>query len=106
MSGATLSGANLYGANLSGANLSYADLSGAKLNNTIVPINGPIKTFQLNQFIANYYDGTLTIGCLKHDTKYWLANYQRIGKENNFTDFETEMYGLFILKMSKDKVSK
>ena len=111
LSGADLSRANLSWANLSGANLSRADLSGAilseanlswvnlldtKLNNTIVPVSGPIRSFKFDNFIANYYSNILHVGCLSHPIEYWEENYKQIGKDNNFTDLEIEMYGLFI----------
>ena len=98
---ADLRGSDLSGSNLRGSNLSGSDLNNTKLNNTIFTRNDQVQFFSYNMFIANHYNGVITIGCLTHSVDHWIKNYKEIGKKNGFTDLEIEMYGLFILIVSK-----
>ena len=94
--GANLRGANLRGADLRGADLRGADLRGADLKNTILE-NNAILTFIYNKHTA-YFFGTneITIGCHKYSIDYWVENYEKIGKDNDYTEDEIKKYGKFI----------
>ena len=82
--GANLRGANLWGANLRGANLWGANLCGAKQR--IVQIS----TVR-HQIVA--IDDIVSIGCKQHKLDYWLENFKEIGKAENYSDTEIDLYG-------------
>lgn len=106
LSGANLSGSDLFVVNLSRADLSAANLSGANLSG--VNLSGTIyenkefKSFQYNQHLA-FWDGyTLRIQCENHSLDYWLENYEKIGKQNNYSKQEIEKYGEFIKSLKEE----
>ena len=103
MSGSNLRGSNLSGSDLSGSYLSGSDLNNTKLNNTIFTRNDQVQFFSYNMFIANHYNGVITIGCLTHSVDHWIKNYKEIGKKNGFTDHEIKVYGWFIKDLKKNK---
>jgi len=90
--GANLSRANLYGANLSGANLSGANLSGANLSGADLSV--------LQGYFGKHHAYAtreiIRIGCHEKSHKEWLAQYKKIGKKENYSEFEIKMYGNFI----------
>jgi uncharacterized protein YjbI with pentapeptide repeats len=117
LSGANLSGANLSGANLLGANLSEADLSGANLlkadlfkanllgaNLLGANLSGAnlsrtgIFAFTAGCHFAFYvpWQRHLRIGCIDQSLDWWLANYEKVGEQNNYTDAEIARYGAII----------
>ena len=102
LSSANLSGANLSGANLSDANLCGADLSDANLSDTIYKDN-TIVSFQYQRNTASYL-GTdeIRIGCHVHDIKYWLDNFEQIGKNNGYSEEQIRRYGKFIKSCAND----
>ena len=103
LSGADLREAYLNGADLKGADLTGADLTGAYLNGADLQ-NTKIFYFQLFQWPSFYHQGDqyedgdyLRIGCLGYSLNYWMRNYERIGKENDFS--ELEIYQHFQIMM-------
>ena len=112
LSEANLSRADLSGANLSEANLSKADLSGANLfravlfranlSGTIYENNAKIE-FTYQQHTASYFGlDEIKIGCKVHSIKYWLDNFETIGKEAGYTLKQIEKYGEFIKNCAAD----
>src|ERR1035437_8413197 len=96
LSGANLSGANLSGANLSGANLSGANLSGANLSGTLLE-GKTILSFQFEKHTAYFYGADETrLGCHVKAVNEWLETFEEVGKKENYTDKQIEMYGNFI----------
>jgi Pentapeptide repeats (8 copies) len=73
-SGANLEGADLRGANLGGANQRVVQISTIR-----------------DQIIAIGKD--VSIGCEKHTLAYWLEHYEAIGKANEYSESEIELYG-------------
>ena len=102
--GADLQCANFYrtylrGAYLRGANLRGADLRGADLSE----IKGKeILTFQAGKDFAYSCDGFIKIGCMEHPIEYWLNNFEEIGKDNDYTENEIRLYGIFIKFISAE----
>lgn len=96
---ADLYGANLYGADLSGANLYKADLRGTK---GIMSFNG-----EKDLLVYFYYDNEhyFKIGCKILPYKDWLKDYKKIGKENDYTNDQIELYGTIIKTFSKYDLS-
>ena len=90
--------ADLRKANLKGANLSKANLSGANLSKADLTYCKNIFSFSLGKDFAFYVKDSrhLQIGCEGHNIDYWLKNYKEIGKGNNYTEEEIEMYGKMI----------
>ncbi len=116
LSGANLRGADLSGADLSCADLSYADLSGADLsyaNLRSADLSGAdlscanlrsadlscanliIFQFQRNQAFYTF-DGTLRIGCQVLPIIEWFETFEAIGKQNEYSEEQIQMYGEFI----------
>ena len=103
--GADLSGANLYGAYLSGAYLSGANLSGANLYGA-KNISLPIINISGTQHSIFYMDGKIRIGCVEKTIPEWLLEYEKIGKENKYTDEQIKEYKKYIdmiAMVEKDK---
>ena len=74
--------ADLHNSNLRNADLRYADLL----------------TFLYNRDTAYYqFDGMIRIGCKYFKTAYWVENFEKIGKENNYSELEILVYGQFII---------
>ena len=104
LKGANLRGANLKGANLRDANLRDANLKGANLRDVYLRgalVHGTnLITFQLdfqfNKHFAFYHEGNLQIGCEYKPITEWIKVYEQVGKENNYTSYEIEVYGRFI----------
>jgi hypothetical protein len=92
LSGANLRLANLREANLSGAYLGKADLSYANLSGADL-YGAKILSFQYNKQTA-YYTNTnfIHIGCKTLTIDEWLANYKRIGKDQDYTKDEIRKY--------------
>ena len=91
---ANLSWADLSWANLRGADLRGADLSGAEGKNFYVSYFG--------QHHAIAAGGYISIGCERHTIEYWLNNYADIGKQNEYSNSEIEMYGNWIKIVSEN----
>jgi len=88
--GADLRGANLHGANLHGAYLGGAYLGGAK------NISLPIINISGTQHSIFYMDGKIRIGCVEKTIPEWLLEYEKIGKENKYTDEQIKEYKKYI----------
>jgi hypothetical protein len=102
LSGADLSRANLSGANLSGASLYGASLYGANLTKTILD-GKKVITFTFGQHLASYTGlDEIVIGCHRHSLQHWLANFEEIGRANNYTNEQIEAYGKFIKSCVRD----
>jgi hypothetical protein len=102
LSGTTLSGADLSGADLSGADLSGTNLFGANLTNTILD-GKKVITFTFGQHLASYTGlDEIVIGCHRHSLQHWLANFEEIGRANNYTNEQIEAYGKFIKSCVRD----
>ena len=99
LTSADLTGANLHRANLTGANLIRANLQSADLSE----IKGKeILTFQAGKDFAYSCDGFIKIGCMEHPIEYWLNNFEEIGKDNDYTENEIRLYGIFIKFISAE----
>ena len=85
---ADLTGADLTRADLTEANLTGADLSYANIINT-----RGIYTIQLDRGLIIAHATQVQIGCEKHSIDHWLEHYKEIGKKNNYTDKQIEIYG-------------
>jgi len=105
LSGANLREADLRGADLSGANLSGADLSGADLRGAdlrrsdlsgVNNIKLPIINITASSHSIFYMDGKIKIGCFEKTIPEWLLEYEKIGKENNYTDAQIKEYKKYI----------
>jgi len=95
LSGADLSGANLYGANLSGADLSGANLYGADLSRakSIIGFYGTLHFAFAYEYNSEKY---IKIGCLTKLASKWLIEYKEVGKKENYTEHQINLYGGFI----------
>jgi hypothetical protein len=92
---ADLRSADLRWADLRSANLRWADLSSADL-----------LVFKFQQHWAYFtFDGALRIGCIVMPISEWEIGFKEIGKENNYSDLQIEMYGDFI-KSTADKFKR
>ena len=85
---ANLRGADLKGADFRDADLTDADLTYADLTNTF-----GIYTFKLERGLIIAHASQVQIGCEKHSIDHWLVHYKEIGKNNEYTDKQIEMYG-------------
>ena len=103
--GADLSGANLRGADLGGADLRGADLSGAYLHGAYLRgaylhgaknISLPIINISGTQHSIFYMDGKIKIGCVEKTIPEWLLEYEKIGKENDYTEEQIKEYKKYI----------
>ena len=98
--GAGLQGADLWRANLRRANLRRADLEGADLwranlrGANLYSTN--VITFSGGKHFAFYHEGYLKIGCKGLSLAEWAQNYNTIGKSEDYTKQEIELYGHFI----------
>jgi uncharacterized protein YjbI with pentapeptide repeats len=96
LSRADLSGAYLSGADLGGADLGGADLGGADFKDTILE-GKVILSFVFEKHTAYFYGSDkLKIGCEELPITEWLNRFEEIGKNNNYTDKQIQMYGMFI----------
>ena len=93
---ANLVRADLRGADLRGANLTRADLKYAN----IIRTRG-IYTIQLDRDLIIAHASQVQIGCEKHSIYHWLEHYKEIGKNNDYTDKQIEMYGEALVTVSK-----
>ena len=99
---ADLSYADLRSANLRSADLSYADLRSADLSYAdLRSANLLIFQYQRDQAFFTTKEGALRIGCVFMPISEWLIGYKDIGKKNNYTDLQIEMYGDFIKMCAK-----
>ena len=102
LSYANLRSADLRYANLSSADLSYADLRSADLSYAdLRSANLLIFQYQRDQAFFTTKEGALRIGCVFMPISEWLIGYKDIGKKNNYTDLQIEMYGDFIKMCAK-----
>ena len=85
---ANLRGADLRDADLRDANLRDANLWGATGKNFYIGYFGQHFCVAAGDYIV--------IGCERHTIKYWLENYQAIGKNNSYSEKEIAMYGAWI----------
>ena len=93
LSGDNLSEANLEGAYIYGANLEGANLSGANLFET-----KGIAVFRYEKHLALAFNNNkyITIGCKQYRTKNWVKNFEKIGKDEDYSNSQIKMYGQFI----------
>ena len=108
LKGADLRGANLRGANLEGAilegadfrnaDLRSADLEGANLEGAYL-YNTSILTFSLGKHFAFFHEGYLKIGCMEMNIEEWVEKFEDIGRDQDYSDFEIDLYGSFIKLM-------
>ena len=93
LSEANLEGANLEGANLEGANLSEANLYGANLSRA-----KGVALFQYEQHLVAAFNNNryITIGCKTYRTINWVKNFEKIGKDEDYSNSQIKMYGQFI----------
>jgi hypothetical protein len=90
-----LRGANLIEANLSEANLRRANFFGANLS-----ITHGIYSMQLSAHtIVVWFDREssehmVKVGCEEHSIDHWLANYESIGRMNDYSELQCEEYGI------------
>ena len=98
LEGAKLEGANLYGANLYYANLSGANLSKANLFRTNLFRAKGVTIFQYEQHPAAAFNNNryITIGCKTYRTINWVKNFEKIGKDEDYSNSQLKMYGQFI----------
>ena len=108
--GADLMGADLRGAYLTGADLMGADLRGADLTGAYLTgakgIILPVINISGTQHSVFYMDGKIRIGCVEKTVDEWLLEYEKIGKENNYTDEQIKEYKKYIdmiAMLGKDK---
>ena len=99
LEGANLEGANLSEANLYGADLSKADLSGANLEGA-----KGVTLFQYEQHLAVAFDSNkyIKIGCQTYRTRNWVKNFEKIGKDGDYSTSQLKMYGQFINTINED----
>jgi hypothetical protein len=97
LTNANLKYANLEDADLTNANLTNADLRGADLTNADLRYtnltNTELITFNLGKDPAFYCKGILRIGCDNYSIEHWVNSYEEIGKENDYSKEEIELYG-------------
>jgi uncharacterized protein YjbI with pentapeptide repeats len=87
---------------LSRADLSGADLSGANLSGTIYE-NKTKTELTYQKHIASYFGlDEIRIGCKVYSISYWLANFEAIGKEADYTPEQIKKYGEFIKACAAD----
>ena len=98
LSGASLYGGNLSGANLSGAYLYRANLSGAILSGAILSGAEGITLFRYEKHLAVAFDNNkyIAIGCKQYRTGNWVKNFEKIGKDEDYSNSQLKMYGQFI----------
>ena len=98
--GADLRGADLRGANLSRANLSRADLSGADLFGVDLSrakgITLPVITISGSKHTVYHCNEIIKIGCLEKSYSEWCAEYEEIGKKENYTPEQISEYKKYI----------
>ena len=99
LSKADLSEANLYKADLSGANLLGADLYRANLEGA-----KGVTIFQYEQHLAVAFDSNkyIKIGCQTYRTRNWVKNFEKIGKDGDYSNSQIKMYGQFINMINED----
>jgi len=119
LSYANLEGANLYKANLSGdnlsiANLSYAnlshtdlsgaDLSGANLYGVDLSNTKGTSTFRYGKHLAVAFKSNkyIKIGCKTYRTGNWVNNFEKIGKDENYSVTQIKRYGQFINMINEE----
>jgi len=109
LSKADLSEANLYKADLSEANLYKADLSGANLLGADLyraNLEGAkgVTIFQYEQHLAVAFDSNkyIKIGCQTYRTRNWVKNFEKIGKDGDYSNSQIKMYGQFINMINED----
>ena len=117
LSSANLSSAHLYNANLSSADLRYANLSDANLSDANLSSANlqftDVFCFTIGKHYAFFHTGDkyeegsyLKIGCRGFSLKYWLDNYKKIGKKEDYSKEEIKRYGIqikAIMEMTRDK---
>lgn len=89
---ANLDGANLSGANLRETNLRETNLDGANLSGAV----GPFTTGSFGSHTGVAAGGYIVIGCQRHTYDWWLAEYESIGRKNEYSDDEIADYGAWI----------
>jgi len=104
LSGANLLGADLYRANLLGADLSGADLSKADLSGANLEGAKGVTLFQYEQHLAVAFDSNkyIKIGCQTYRTRNWVKNFEKIGKDGDYSTSQLKMYGQFINTINED----
>ena len=107
---AVLRGANLRGTDLRGADLRRADLRRADLYGADLRGAKGIMSFIGEKNLLVYFycnsEHYFKIGCKTLPYKDWLKDYKKIGKENNYTNDQIELYGTIIKTFSKYDLSE
>jgi uncharacterized protein YjbI with pentapeptide repeats len=87
-----LCGADLHGANLLGADLRGANLRGANLNycKGVLSFTG-----EGHLLVYFKHDGThyFKIGCMTETSDWWLANFETVGNDEDYSDSSINLYG-------------
>jgi hypothetical protein len=86
---------DLSGADLRGANLFEADLRGANLSSCRGVLN-----FACEKHLGVYFKYEnkyyFKIGCITNTAKWWLKNYERIGRKELYSKESIRLYGEII----------
>ena len=101
LEGANLRGANLEGANLEGANLGGAYLRGANLRGAYGLERFPLQIGGHKHWLITQQDGELSIGCHKGTFDWWLEHADTIGRKEDYSALDIEIYKLHIAHLQK-----
>jgi len=99
--GANLGGANLEGANLGGANLEGAYLGGANLEGAYGLERFPLQIGGHKHWLVTQQNGELSIGCHKGTFDWWLEHADAIGRKEDYSALDIEIYKLHIAHLQK-----
>jgi hypothetical protein len=58
-----------------------------------IVLTAPMLMFHLERHAICVYDNLVAVGCELHTIDYWLNNYEQIGKKNNYSIEDIEVYG-------------
>jgi hypothetical protein len=47
-------------------------------------------------WITTLPDGNVAVGCIVHTSEEWLANYEQIGRDNNYSEKQIREYGEYL----------
>ena len=104
---ADLGGADLYGADLRDANLKRADLKGADLRAANLEGAQGVLTFKGSRHFSFTYffnnEVRIQIGCRNNSLITWLRDAEKIGKDNNYTDEDINLYKNWITFIYSNK---
>jgi len=115
LSSADLSSANLYSADLRSADLRWADLrwadlSSAGLRSANLYLAKGLFSFQAERHQLIYYkynnEYYIQVGCINKSLEHMQKNFKEIGKKNDYTKDEINLYGDIINLFSKYEISE